>query len=110
MACVKLFLEQHLIHGEAYLPGSEDDRDRCRSTRALYMRCMQYRKNFPSNADSVAHMMAQPQGGPKACEMELSMHGNCVALQLERAQRFGEKYFTQGGEDRCIATRTNYER
>lgn len=37
VACVKLFLEQHVVHGEPYVPGSEDDRDRCRSTRSLYM-------------------------------------------------------------------------
>lgn len=41
--------------------------------------------------------------------MELAMHGNCVAIQLERAQRMGEKYWTQGGEDRCLVTRANYE-
>ncbi|KAL8433998.1 hypothetical protein ACSSS7_003409 [Eimeria intestinalis] len=37
VACVKLFLEQHVLHGEPYVPGSEDDRDRCKSTRSLYM-------------------------------------------------------------------------
>ncbi|KAL8274139.1 hypothetical protein Esti_001981 [Eimeria stiedai] len=110
VACVKLFLEQHVLHGEPYVPGSEDDRDRCRSTRSLYMRCMKHRKSFPADADRVAHLMAQPQKAPKACEMELSIHGNCVAIQLERAQRLGEKYWTQGGEDRCLVTRANYER
>ncbi|CDJ49398.1 jmjC domain-containing protein, putative [Eimeria brunetti] len=110
VACVKLFLEQHVVHGEPYVPGSEDDRDRCRSTRSLYMRCMQNKKNFPTDSERVAHLLSQPMGGPKACEMELTMHGNCVAIQLERAQKLGEKYWTQGGEDRCMVTRANYER
>ncbi|CDI83945.1 jmjC domain-containing protein, putative [Eimeria acervulina] len=60
VACVKLFLEQHVVHGEPYVPGSEDDRDRCRSTRSLYMRCMQNKKNFPQDSDRVAHLMSQP--------------------------------------------------
>lgn len=110
VACVKLFLEQHVVHGEPYVPGSEDDRDRCRSTRSLYMRCMQNRKNFPMDSDRIAHLLSQPVKPPKACEMELTMHGNCVAIQLERAQKLGEKYWTQGGEDRCMVTRANYER
>lgn len=49
------------------------------------------------------------QGPPKPCEMALTIHGTCVANELERSQKLGEKYWTQGGEDRCLSTRSRYE-
>ncbi|KAF8823100.1 hypothetical protein IE077_003593 [Cardiosporidium cionae] len=84
VSCVKIFLAEHVKFGTPYAPGSGDSTDRCSTTRNLYM-------------------------GPPPCEMELSLHGNCVARQLERCEKLGEKYMTQGGEDRCFLTRTQYE-
>lgn len=107
--CAKVFLEQHVKFGTPYTPGGGDEIDPCRLTRSLYMRCMETRRTQGLDGEKVAHDLAQHSGGPKLCEMELSMHGNCVANQLERTQRMGEKYWTQGGEDRCSATRANYE-
>ncbi|EPR62080.1 putative jmjC domain protein [Toxoplasma gondii TgCatPRC2] len=107
--CAKVFLEQHVKFGTPYLPGSDDGADPCRTTRSLYMKCMQERKIHGLDGDKVALSLAQFSGPPKPCEMELSMHGTCVANQLERTQKLGEKYWTQGGEDRCLVTRANYE-
>lgn len=107
--CAKVFLEQHVKFGTPYTPGGGDTKDPCRLTRSLYMRCMASRRTQGLDGEKVARDMAQNSGGPKMCEMELSMHGNCVANQLERTQRLGEKYWTQGGEDKCLMTRANYE-
>ncbi|CBZ54347.1 putative jmjC domain-containing protein [Neospora caninum Liverpool] len=107
--CAKVFLEQHVKFGTPYVPGSSDNADPCKSTRSLYMKCMQERKVQGLDGDKVALSLAQLSGPPKPCEMELSMHGTCVANQLERTQKLGEKYWTQGGEDKCLVTRANYE-
>eukprot|EP00922_Rhytidocystis_sp_ex-Travisia-forbesii_P043683 GHVS01065162.1.p2 GENE.GHVS01065162.1~~GHVS01065162.1.p2 ORF type:complete len:101 (-),score=22.26 GHVS01065162.1:141-443(-) len=53
VACVKLYLHQHVKYGTPYNPGGGAD-DHCTTTRSLYMRCMQYRKRHPSPSASVA--------------------------------------------------------
>lgn len=107
--CVKLFLEEHVKYGTPYAPGTGTADDHCHPTRNLYMRCMQARQKNPVSPQDVQRLHHRNQG-PKPCEMELSMHGSCVARQLERTQKLGEKYWTEGGEDRCLSTRANYER
>eukprot|EP00921_Rhytidocystis_pertsovi_P020151 GHVQ01031983.1.p1 GENE.GHVQ01031983.1~~GHVQ01031983.1.p1 ORF type:complete len:181 (+),score=16.26 GHVQ01031983.1:409-951(+) len=106
VACVKLFLEEHCKYGTPYTPGSPTGEDHCKSTRDLYMRCMQYRKRYPATPTSAATDTVPP----KACEMELTMHGSCVERMLERSQKLSQRYWTQGGEDKCLQTRMNYEK
>lgn len=109
VACVKLFLEEHVKYGTKYSPGAGPPDDPCHTTRQLYMQCINQRKRNPISPQ-VAQAAIAPVKAPKTCEMELTMHGNCVACQLDRTQRLGEKYWTQGGEDKCAATRSNYIR
>ncbi|PHJ25754.1 jmjc domain protein [Cystoisospora suis] len=109
VSCAKVFLEQHARFGVPYAPGARGESDPCRLTRAHYMQCMQERKAQGLDGDKVALSMIQHSGPPKPCEMALTIHGTCVANELERSQRLGEKYWTQGGEDKCLPTRSSYE-
>ncbi|KAF8822737.1 hypothetical protein IE077_002783 [Cardiosporidium cionae] len=109
VSCVKIFLAEHVKFGTPYAPGSGDSTDRCSTTRNLYMRCMKSRREHPITPQQAIAAL-QYNEGPPPCEMELSLHGNCVARQLERCEKLGEKYMTQGGEDRCSITRTQYEK
>lgn len=103
--CVKLFLENHVKYGTPYIPGSKTD-DQCATTRNIFIKCMQYRKKHPINPTTIAR---DNHPAPKPCSMELNMHGSCVERQLERTQKLNQRYWTEGGEDRCAQTRANYE-
>eukprot|EP00920_Eleutheroschizon_duboscqi_P028093 GHVT01068593.1.p1 GENE.GHVT01068593.1~~GHVT01068593.1.p1 ORF type:complete len:192 (+),score=22.67 GHVT01068593.1:421-996(+) len=108
IGCVKLFLQEQSQHGLQFTPGSSEH-DHCRPTRDLYMRCMKYRARHPYSGRQLSMLEGGSRHQPPPCEMELTLHGNCVALHLERSQKKGdEKYFTQGGEDKCSLTRNSY--
>eukprot|EP01066_Platyproteum_vivax_P008662 Platyproteum_vivax@DN3682_c0_g1_i1.p1 len=78
--------------------------DQCPHTRLRYHGCMKTMKD---------HNQYMQQNttykNPPKCQMELTIHGNCVSKYIQKAAKTNKKYLTEGGPDLCKQTRLNFE-
>lgn len=138
--CVKDFIYQAREKELVYAPGSyAKDIDRCMNTRQAYVDCVHdpnADKNTPNRVVSMetstgvqplnAHGGKNASGKlakddlsrnwtilPKACGMELVMHGKCVENEFRRALKKNDEYVFLSGHpdvaDNCFLSRASFD-
>jgi len=135
--CVKCFLRDARSNDLIYAPGSHGEHDRCQDTRKAYEQC---RLDPPKKAEKQAITLTGTQAQPldfykqrsifglfskeddqkrsrdaPPCQMELNMHGNCVANHFRTAMTNGTNYIwlahaQDEAEDKCFNTRASFEK
>ncbi|KAF4716885.1 hypothetical protein FOZ62_030387 [Perkinsus olseni] len=109
--CVKAFLREARTDHTPYLPGTGDPNyDKCSGSREHFAKCMRER---PDDRSTFRRTMSTEL--PQPCEMELNLHGQCVANYLAQSVRTGKDYMFLGRgssqmEDKCFLTRAAFEK